>query len=294
MKKLFLSFLLSLYLPLSAQSIESLNSVALENGTTILEIEKSILEKSYAVKSELSKLKDYSQSYDEGTLVCSLSRQDYVKYQENLNILTNIYTNMLPSLIFDSKEYLQVYLGLSNEEISELNSLHLNANRIPSFPPVHFNGQNAPANSNLQEIVPNIYEISPTYRVTYSDVVPIYLPNIDNQILPVLALGIIELRMNYPDRFFLEEYPNLNTPIPGYTYETNNITWQEVLYCAAVAIGADFLWGVSGLSGNQGEKWTRKAIIKAFGKIATRMLGPVGTLIAVGTFGVCLYEQDQN
>jgi hypothetical protein len=281
---------MSFYLPLSSQSIESLELFAQKNGTAILEIEKSILEKSIEVSNKLKKLKNYSKYYNEGTLICGLSQEDFNKYQTNLNVLTDIYQKSLPSLISDSENYLKLYLGLSNDDINEPNTMHLNTNKIPNFPPVHFNGSEAPPNSNLQLIDSDIYPITPVYNVNYTDVLPIYLPNVNKQVLPILALANIELRINNPEMFFSDEFPNLNIPTPGYTYQTNGITWQEVLYCAAVAIGTDFLWGTTALTPGQGNKWTQKAIIKAFGKIASRMLGPVGTAIAVGSFGLCLYE----
>lgn len=290
MRKLFLFIISSFFVQLNAQNFDSVSKIALQNGTEILEIEKNILNQSYEVKKQLSKLKDYSQNYKDGTLVCSLPQEDYIIYEQNLNILNNIYDNLFPSLIKVSKEYLESYLNLSNDDIIELNRLYLTENKLPNFPLIHFSGSQAPENSNLKKIDTNIYGVSPVYRVTHTDVLPIYLPNIDNEILPVLALASVELRLNNPDRFFSDEFPNLNNPIPGYNYQTNDIGWGDIAFCAAVAIGADFLWGTAGLSGNQGNKWTKKAIVKAFGKIASRMLGPVGTVIAVGTFAGCLIE----
>lgn len=242
----------------------------------------------------MSQIKSYSQNYEDGTLVCHLPYEDYIKYQKNLEIIQNVYDNLLPNLIDTSKQYLQDYFGLSDNDVSELNQLFSARNSLPNFPLIHFNGSQAPENCNLEVVETNIYGVSPVYKVSYSDVIPIYIPNIENEILPVLALSGIELRVGFADRFFSDEFPNFNIPIPGYSYNTSDIPWDDIIFCAAVAIGADFLWGTAGLTGNQGNKWTKKAIVKAFGKIASRMLGPVGTAIAVGTFIGCLYEASQD
>ena len=50
------------------------------------------------------------------------------------------------------------------------------------------------------------------------------------------------------------------------------------------AIGADVLWAL----GSDGVKWKKKAIKKAFGAVAKRMLGPIGVAFAIVTFGICM------
>ncbi len=285
---------LSISLQINAQSLDNLKQKAQENGTEIIDIEMSILEKSHEINKEVLMLKSYSQDYKEGTYVFSLPQDDYNIHKYNLQILNNIYNNLLPELISYSKEYLQNYLGLSNDDIEMLDKLYLTNNKTPNFPLIHFSGSQVPENSNLKKIDTNIYGNKPVYKASYKDVLPTYMPNLENEILPVIALSSIELRLNYPDRFFTKEFPNLNIDIPNYEYKTSEITWKEIAFCAAVAIGADFLWGTAGLNGNQGNKWTKKAIIKAFGKIASRMLGPVGTVIAVGSFAGCLWEASSD
>src|SRR5690606_35587223 len=205
-------------------------------------------------------------------------------------IIQNVYDNLLPDLIDTSKRYLQNYFGLSDNDISELNQLFLARNSLPNFPLIHFSGSQAPENCNLEIIETNIYGVSPVYKVSYSDVIPIHMPNLDNEILPVLAPSGIEPRIGFAEGFFSDEFPYFNAPIPGYSYNTNDISLADIIFCPAVATGAALLWSTAGLTGNQGNKWSKKAIVKAFGKIASRMLGPVGTVIAIGTFTGCLIE----
>lgn len=81
---------------------------------------------------------------------------------------------------------------------------------------------------------------------------------------------------------------NLNEEFPMTTYG-NGLGWQDFVECGMIALGVDFLYA-AGVESHS-SKWTKKAATKAFGKIATRMLGPVGTTIAVATFGYCLYER---
>ena len=74
----------------------------------------------------------------------------------------------------------------------------------------------------------------------------------------------------------------------GYYYNNVNLTWGDVGKCAAVAIGADLIWSIGDAAASGGHKWTRKLVVKAFGKIASRFLGPFGVAIAVASFGLCL------
>jgi hypothetical protein len=67
---------------------------------------------------------------------------------------------------------------------------------------------------------------------------------------------------------------------PSYGFTTNS-----VIDCALGALGLDFLYG-SAFEGAVG--WGIKAITRAFTRIAIRMLGPVGVLIAVVEFTRCL------
>lgn len=56
--------------------------------------------------------------------------------------------------------------------------------------------------------------------------------------------------------------------------------------CAMKALGADFLFGVSGSSL---KTWGKAAIKKAFKSVAKKMLGPIGALIAVVEFSYCMW-----
>ncbi len=87
-----------------------------------------------------------------------------------------------------------------------------------------------------------------------------------------------------PDALFDEEIPVEQTAA--------TLTMGEVVECVLIALGVDFLFaaGVTQTS----TKWTIKAISKSFGKIASRMFGPIGTAIAIATFGYCLYEQAED
>ncbi len=59
---------------------------------------------------------------------------------------------------------------------------------------------------------------------------------------------------------------------------------KDVGNCALAAIGADIIWSL----GSDPGKWTKKAIKKAFGAVAKRLLGPIGAAITVVTFGLCV------
>src|SRR5690606_36505568 len=188
-KRLLSLLVLSMFTQLSGRGVDSLYERALSIGTAVLELLTSSLEQDYENKNMMSQIKSYSQNYEDGTLVCHLPYEDYVKYHVNLNIIRDVYDNLLPNLIDTSKRYLHDYFGLSDNDVSELNQLFLANNGLPNFPLIHFNGSQAPENCNLEVVETNIYGVSPVYKVSYSDVIPIYIPNIENEILPVLALS---------------------------------------------------------------------------------------------------------
>ncbi len=59
--------------------------------------------------------------------------------------------------------------------------------------------------------------------------------------------------------------------------------------CGMAAIGADFLFSAGVEGGSKHNKWTKKALIKLIGKVGSRMLGPIGTAIAIATFIGCMW-----
>jgi|HigsolmetaAR202D_1030399.scaffolds.fasta_scaffold16081_1 hypothetical protein len=65
------------------------------------------------------------------------------------------------------------------------------------------------------------------------------------------------------------------------------LTNNDFIRCGIVAIGADFIYG---LSGSMASSWTVSAMKKAFGAVAKRMLGPIGVAITVVSFGICIGE----
>lgn len=65
---------------------------------------------------------------------------------------------------------------------------------------------------------------------------------------------------------------------------------HDYLRCAAIAIGTDVLWS---LSGSSASSWSVSAMKKAFGAVAKRMLGPIGVAIAAISFGVCILEANR-
>lgn len=162
-------------------------------------------------------------------------------------------------------------------------------------------------NSQINIILPNLRLKSKTYLNTYWSITDQDLLTIDNNLnsdnIILYALSCIELLKRYPNYLDPIEFPSLHLEqiISSGNYLSNNtnialrenqeLTWSEVALCAAAAIGVDFVFGLSALSPTQGNKWVKKAILKAFGKIASRMLGPVGAVLAVGSFSYCMVEQ---
>ena len=72
--------------------------------------------------------------------------------------------------------------------------------------------------------------------------------------------------------------------------QTDDITWGDVGRCALVAIGADILYSLGAESGEGAAKWAVKKLVKTFARVASRFIGPIGTAIAVVSFGICLGE----
>jgi hypothetical protein len=86
--------------------------------------------------------------------------------------------------------------------------------------------------------------------------------------------------------FFNAAYAQENTE------DQHAVDWGKVGKCALAAIGADFVLSLSVEAGGKHDRWKRKALVKLIGKTASRMLGPVGVIIAVGTFVGCMYGVD--
>lgn len=65
----------------------------------------------------------------------------------------------------------------------------------------------------------------------------------------------------------------------------SNIDTEKVLSCAIATIGWDFRQAAKGLKPTP---WTKALIKKAFRKIAVRLLGPIGVMVAVAEFSTCV------
>lgn len=107
--------------------------------------------------------------------------------------------------------------------------------------------------------------------------------NVDETTLVPFVLALIEYENN-------EQTISLAnaTPFPNlFALNANAMTvdWAKVGNCALQAIGIDFLFSVG--SSNL-KTWGIAAIKRAFKPIAQRLLGPIGALIAVGSFAYCL------
>ena len=85
----------------------------------------------------------------------------------------------------------------------------------------------------------------------------------------------------------------LSTQHPLSTYAiftVSSVDWGKVGRCAATAIGVDFFYSLGVEGATKTDRWKRKALVKLFGNVAKRMLGPVGVIIAVGTFVGCMND----
>ena len=51
---------------------------------------------------------------------------------------------------------------------------------------------------------------------------------------------------------------------------------DKILNCAAIALGIDLITSLASVQGSGMDKWTKKSLKKLIGKVAGRMLGPVG------------------
>jgi hypothetical protein len=84
---------------------------------------------------------------------------------------------------------------------------------------------------------------------------------------------------------------NINVTFPSdsqVVVNGNTLTWGEVGYCVAAAVGADFIWAIGA---STTATWGAASLTRLFAKAASRFLGPVGVAIAVVTFGVCIANE---
>ncbi len=66
------------------------------------------------------------------------------------------------------------------------------------------------------------------------------------------------------------------------------VNFSGVMDCGLQAIGMDIFYG---LSQSVAKTWSVKVIIKAFGTVAKKAIGPIGAAIAVGEFSYCMYKK---
>jgi hypothetical protein len=86
----------------------------------------------------------------------------------------------------------------------------------------------------------------------------------------------------------LAEYESTGATGMNYLILFGNSAYaQNVLTCAAKALGVNALWA---LGGSNAAAWTKAGMKKAFGAVAKRALGPIGVAIAVVSFGLCMAD----
>lgn len=85
----------------------------------------------------------------------------------------------------------------------------------------------------------------------------------------------------------LDFHSNLDPSIFSSPYEeyVQTIDWDQVGRCAMKAIGADIRYAIKGAAA---ELWTTALLKTAFKTVVKRALGPVGVVIAVAEFAVCM------
>lgn len=66
------------------------------------------------------------------------------------------------------------------------------------------------------------------------------------------------------------------------------VNYSGIMDCGLQAIGMDIFYGISQ---SAAKTWSVKVIIKAFGTVAKKAIGPIGAAIAVGEFSYCMYKK---
>lgn len=69
---------------------------------------------------------------------------------------------------------------------------------------------------------------------------------------------------------------------------------DRIIKCALTALGVNFFASFGTLHGSAKDKWTKMAVKKLLGKVASRMLGPVGVAITIGSFVICMSDWDKS
>lgn len=64
--------------------------------------------------------------------------------------------------------------------------------------------------------------------------------------------------------------------------------WQQAGNCAMTALGIDLVTSLASMQGSKNDAWKKKAVKKLIGKVASRMMGPIGVAIAIVSFGICM------
>lgn len=114
-----------------------------------------------------------------------------------------------------------------------------------------------------------------------SDIAEIMDGDEDESSLIPLVIGMIEV----------ENEQNYATSIDFNLLFGNSMyaqSWGDIVGCAIAATGLDVFDDLRGLSEAGGKSARKKILKKAFKKIATKFMGPIGVAITVAEFAVCV------
>lgn len=95
---------------------------------------------------------------------------------------------------------------------------------------------------------------------------------------------LVKIMTQYEDMNFAQQRNKTFNPFMVTTAYAD-LTWGETGACALGAIGADVIGML--LKSNL-KTWSVILIKRAFKTVAQRLLGPIGVIVAVASFGACL------
>lgn len=145
------------------------------------------------------------------------------------------------------------------------------------------------ASKTVNPLIDSSIELIKSYGITSSEISEHFNGLSDERLVLVgMILYASEkefeksISSNMPTNLFIQStYANMNT---GVMYKMPK--WIE---CAVEALGVDFIFSAGVEGASKHNKWSRKALIKLIGKVGSRMLGPIGTALAVVTFIDCMW-----
>lgn len=145
------------------------------------------------------------------------------------------------------------------------------------------------ASKTLSPLIDSSIELIKSYGIS-SEEISEHFTNLSDERLALIGLILYSSEKEFQNS--ISSMNNMQTNLfiqSSYANSKKMYKMPKWLECATEALGVDLLFSAGIEGASKHNKWSRKALIKLIGKVGSRMFGPIGTAIAVGTFINCMW-----